>query len=65
MLLVQLLKNFLKGSSCCGLMETNPTSIPEYVGSNPGLTQWIKVSGVAMSCGVGHRHGSDLALLWL
>ena len=22
-------------------------------------------SGVAMSCGVGHRRGSDLALLWL
>ena len=22
-------------------------------------------SGVAMGCGVGHRHGSDLALLWL
>ena len=22
-------------------------------------------SGVAVSCGVGHRHGSDLALLWL
>ena len=21
--------------------------------------------GLAMSCGVGHRHGSDLALLWL
>ena len=22
-------------------------------------------SSIAMSCGVGHRHGSDLALLWL
>ena len=22
-------------------------------------------SGIAMSCGVGHRHGSDPALLWL
>ena len=22
-------------------------------------------SNVAMSCGVGHRHGWDLALLWL
>ena len=21
--------------------------------------------GIAMSCGVGHRHGLDLALLWL
>ena len=25
----------------------------------------IKGSGIAMSCGIGHRHGSDLALLWL
>ena len=23
------------------------------------------LSGVAMSCGIGRRHGSDLALLWL
>ena len=22
-------------------------------------------SGVVVTCGVGHRHGSDLALLWL
>ena len=22
-------------------------------------------SGIAVSCSVGHRHGSDLALLWL
>ena len=25
----------------------------------------LRLSGVAMSCGVGHRRGSDLALLWL
>ena len=30
-----------------------------------GLTQWVKGSGIATSCGVGCRHGSDLALLWL
>ena len=24
-----------------------------------------KGSGIAMSCGVGHRHNSDPALLWL
>ena len=30
-----------------------------------GLAQWVKGSGVAMSCGVDHRRGSDLALLWL
>ena len=37
-------------------METNPTSIHEDVGLIPG---------VAVSCGVGLRRSSDLALLWL
>ena len=35
-------------------MEANLTSIHEDTGSS-----------IAMSCGVGHRHSSDLALLWL
>ena len=43
----------------------SPTSIREDAGLIPGLTQWVKGSGITMSCGVGSRHGSDLALLWL
>ena len=43
----------------------NLTSIFEDVGAIPGLTQWVKGSSIAVSHGVGHRHGSDLVLLWL
>ena len=31
----------------------------------PGLSQWVKDPGVAMSCGVGRRQGSDPLLQWL
>ena len=38
---------------------TNPTRNHEVAGSIPALAQWV------VSCGVGCRHGSDPALLWL
>ena len=53
------------GSFHRGAAETNPTRNHEVAGSIPGLTLWVKGSGVAVSCGVGHRHSLDLALLWL
>ena len=43
----------------------NRISIHEDVGLISGLFQWVKGSSVAMSYGVGYRHGSDLVLLWL
>ena len=33
----------------------NQTSIHEHVSSIPGLTQWVKGSGIAASCGVDCR----------
>ena len=45
---------------------TNPTRNHGVVGSISGLAQWVeKGSGVALSCGVGHRRSLDPALLWL
>ena len=42
----------------------NPTSIHEDEGLIHDLTQWVKGSGIALSCVVDHRHCSDLVLLW-
>ena len=44
---------------------TNPAINHEVAGLIPGLAQWVKDTGVVVSCSVGHRRGSDLALLWL
>ena len=52
------------GSSRCGAVETNPTSNHEVAGLIPGLSVGQQ-SGIAVSCGVGHRHGLDPVLLWL
>ena len=60
-----LIKIIFVGSSHHGSVETNLTSIHEDSGVIPGLTQWVKGSSVAVSCGVGCIHGSDLMLLWL
>ena len=44
----------------------NRTSIHEDAGPIPGLARSVGWgSGVAVSCGVGGRHGLDLVLLWL
>ena len=50
-----------KKSSHYGLVEMNPTSIHEDVGSIPGSAQWAK--DLALTYGVGHRRGLDHTLL--
>ena len=59
------LRIFWLGGFHCGAVEKNLISIHEDTGSTLVLTQWVKGSGVAVSCGVGRRRGSDPTLLWL
>ena len=58
-------KYLLFGALIVAQQVTNRNIIHEDTGSIPGLTQWVKGSSIAVSCGVGHRHSSDPALLWL
>ena len=59
------LRIFWLGGFHCGAVEKNLISIHEDTGSTLVLTQWVKGSGVAVSCGVGRRCYLDPELLWL
>ena len=53
-------------SSHRGSVVTNPVRLLEDAGLVPGLAQQVEApAGTAASCGVGGRHSSDPALLWL
>ena len=52
------------GSQKC-LAVMNPTSIHEDVDLIPGLSQWDKRSGIAISSGACCRPDLALALLWM
>ena len=48
-----------------GINLTKDVKDHEDAGSILGLAWWVKGTGVAVSCGVGRRCGSDPVLLWL
>ena len=61
----RLTENEKEGVPVVAQRVTNLTSIQEDSGSIPGLSQWVKGSGIAKSCGIICRRGSDPMLLWL
>ena len=40
-------------------------TIPTRIHEDAGSIHAGSIHAIAMSCGVGHRHSLDLALLWL
>ena len=49
----------------CGSAVTNPTRTHEDAVSILGIAQWTGNAALVVSCVVGHRLSSNLALLWL
>ena len=60
-----LIRKQLFWSSRRGSVETYLTSTQEDTVLIPGLALWVKDPDIAVSYGVGPRHGLDPSLLWL
>ena len=53
-------KSLLLGIPVVAHQVADLISIHEDPGLIPGFTQWVEGSGIAVSCGVGHRQVLDL-----